>query len=320
MCKRINIFYACLLGFYFAASVIFGIVIGATGMDLPYWAQCIVSQAFLLIPAFAYVIIYRINIYKCIPYRKIKPLDALLSILLGYMLIPVVLFINTVTMMFSTNYMNNTVSDLTSYPFVVQVLLMAVIPPMVEEFIFRGIIYHSYRRNGIMGAAVLSGLLFGVAHLNINQFCYAFVIGIVFALLVEATGSIWSAVLAHFAFNTYSITVFKIMSAAGIDVNAVQQQADSVTLSAGAAVVSSVMQLAVLVGMAAGFMLLAMLIIKKLAVRNGRGEYLEYNMRLGMRPRNGEHFFTAPLVVTIVLAFVYMIYTELVVFINSFIV
>lgn len=317
MCKRVNIFYACLLGFYFVASVIFSIVIVQAQIDLPYWVQCIVSQIILLIPAFVYILIYRINIYKCIPYRKIKPLDAFLSLLLGYMLIPVVLFINSVTMLFSANYMNDTVSDLTSYPFIVQILLLAVIPPMVEEFIFRGIIYHSYRKNGIMGAAVMSGLLFGAAHLNINQFCYAFVIGIVFALLVEATGSIWSSVLAHFAFNTYSITVMKIMSAAGIDVNFMQQQADAVTLSAGEQMVSTVVQLVVLGGVAVGFMLLVILIIKKLAARNGRGEYLEYHMRLGVRARNGERFFTAPLVVTLIFAFIYMIYVEIINYING---
>ena len=38
--------------------------------------------------------------------------------------------------------MNDAVSDLTSYPFIIQIILLAVIPPVVEEFIFRGLIYH----------------------------------------------------------------------------------------------------------------------------------------------------------------------------------
>ena len=57
----------------------------------------------------------------------------------------------------------------------------------------------------------MSGLVFGLFHLNINQFCYAFVIGVVFAFLVEATGSIWSSVLAHFAINTYSIKIIQLL-------------------------------------------------------------------------------------------------------------
>ena len=94
MCKRINIFFACFLAFYVAGSMAAGLVIGTTGIDLPYWGQCLISQAILLIPAFIYVFINKINIYKCIPYRKIKPLDAFLSLVFGYTLIPVVLFIN----------------------------------------------------------------------------------------------------------------------------------------------------------------------------------------------------------------------------------
>ena len=97
MCKRINIFFACFLAFYVAGSMAAGLVIGTTGIDLPYWGQCLISQAILLIPAFIYVFINKINIYKCIPYRKIKLLDAFLSLVFGYTLIPVVLFINVLT-------------------------------------------------------------------------------------------------------------------------------------------------------------------------------------------------------------------------------
>ena len=90
------------------------------------------------------------------------------------------------------------VQELIAYPFVVQLLIIAVLPACVEEFVFRGLIYHSYRKNGILGAAVLSGLVFGLMHLNINQLSYAAVMGIIFALLVEATGSMYSSMLAHY--------------------------------------------------------------------------------------------------------------------------
>ena len=96
-----------------------------------------------------------------------------------------------------------------------QVILLAVIPPLVEELIFRGIFFGSYRKAGMTGAALMSGLLFGCFHLNINQALYAFVMGIVFAYMVEATGSLWSSVIAHFAVNTYSIGIVQILKMAG---------------------------------------------------------------------------------------------------------
>ena len=66
------------------------------------------------------------------------------------------------------------------------------------------------------GAALMSGLLFGCFHLNINQALYAFVMGIVFAYMVEATGSLWSSVIAHFAVNTYSIGIVQLLKMAGM--------------------------------------------------------------------------------------------------------
>lgn len=310
MCKRINIFFACFLAFYVAGSMAAGLVIGTTGIDLPYWGQCLISQAILLIPAFIYVFINKINIYKCIPYRKIKQLDAFLSLVFGYTLIPVVLFINVLTQFISTNYMNDAVSDLTSYPFIIQIILLAVIPPVVEEFIFRGLIYHSYRKNGICGAALLSGLLFGVTHLNINQLCYAFVIGVMFAFLVEVTGSMWSSMIAHFAVNTYSITVMKILSLAGVDVNAMAGQTQQ--LSSGSMFIATIIQVIVLGTIAMGFLALSILILKKLAERNGKAGFIRRDFELRHVRRNGEKFVTIPLIITLVLAFGYMIFTEII--------
>ena len=118
-------------------------------------------------------------------------------------------------MLFSKNYLEAASQTLLTYPFVVQIILMAVIPALVEEFIFRGLFYGTYRKCGVLKGALMSGLVFGLFHLNINQFCYAFVIGVVFAFMVEATGSIWSSVLAHFAINTYSITIIQLLKITG---------------------------------------------------------------------------------------------------------
>ena len=190
------------------------------------------------------------------------------------------------------------------------IILLAVIPPVVEEFIFRGLIYHSYRKNGICGAALLSGLLFGVTHLNINQLCYAFVIGVMFAFLVEVTGSMWSSMIAHFAVNTYSITVMKILSLAGVDVNAMAGQTQQ--LSSGSMFIATIIQVIVLGAIAMGFLALSILILKKLAERNGKAGFIRRDFELRHVRRNGEKFVTIPLIITLVLAFGYMIFTEII--------
>ena len=307
MCKRINRFFPCLLTFYFAASLAISYFLSVTGYQMDFWLQCIVSQSLLLILAFVYIMVNKINIIKCIPYRKIKPLDALLSILFGYALVPLVLFINNLSMLFTTNHVEESATEFTTYPFLVQILLIAVIPPLVEEFVCRGLFYHSYRRNGILGAALVSGMVFGILHLNLNQFFYATIMGVAFALLIEATGSMFSAVLAHFAFNTYSITMTKLLSLFTSE-DVVQE---SVQAAEEIPMASYVIALFVLAWVAIIFIIIAYIILQYMAKRNGRQEFLKRNLKKGLRAQNGEHFITVPYAITAGLAIIYMIISEI---------
>lgn len=317
MCKRINAFFPCLLGGYFVLSMIISFVIGVFDIHLTYWASIILSQLALLLPAAIYCIVMKINVVKCIPYRKIKPLDALFSLLVGYMLIPMVIFINSITMLFSTNHVQEGVSELTSYPFILQIIFIAVIPPLVEEFVFRGLFYHSYRKNGILGAAVASGIVFGIVHMNINQFCYTVIMGAVLAIMVEATGSMFSAMLAHFAFNTYSISMMKLLEILNVSTEAaVETTTETVAVSGVAMAIGQIIGILVWGGIGFAFLVLVYLLIMHMAKRNGREQYLKFNLKKGLKPQNGEKFFDLSYIITAVVAGVYMILIEIATRIN----
>ena len=297
MCKRINRFIPVLFISYILLSILAGTVIGVMDINMPLWGSYLLSQAIVLLPALIYVAIHKINIIACMPYRKLRISDGLLSLLFGYALVPTMLFVSNLTSLFSTNYVQDSVQELIAYPFVVQLLIIAVLPACVEEFVFRGLIYHSYRKNGILGAAVLSGLVFGLMHLNINQLSYALLMGIVFALLVEATGSMYSSMLAHFAANSYSIIMMQLVSMTSGGSELLTQSAEAAQ--------------GVMLGLvAAGFLGIAYLLFKKIAVRNGRWEYLKEQLHKGFKPQNGERFLTPPLIATVAAAVVYMLYTE----------
>lgn len=55
----------------------------------------------------------------------------------------------------------------------------------------------------------------------------------------------------------------------------------------------------------------AFLLFKKMAVRNGRWDYLICQMKKGIKPQNGESFLTAPLLVALITVFIYMIQMEI---------
>ena len=105
MCKRINIFFLCFAAFYFVSSIAISFIMGITGIQLPYWMNILLSQSIILLPAVIFVLVMKIDVFKALPFKKIKVGDAFLSILLGYLLVPLVLFINHISMMFSTNHL-----------------------------------------------------------------------------------------------------------------------------------------------------------------------------------------------------------------------
>lgn len=309
MCKRINRFIPALFVSSIVLTILAGTVIAVTGVNIPLWGSYFISQAIVLLPALIYVAVHKINIIACMPYRKLRISDGLLSLLIGYTLIPLMLFINSVSGLFSTNYVQGSVQELVAYPFWLQLLIIAVLPACVEEFVFRGLIYHSYRKNGILGAAVLSGLVFGLMHLNINQLSYAAVMGIIFALLVEATGSMYSSMLAHFAANSYSVILMQLVSMTSNGSELLEQSAQAAEGSMSSMPVI-IAQLVMLGLVAAGFLGIAYLLFKKIAVRNGRWEYLKEQLHKGFKPQNGERFITPPLIATVAAALVYMLYIE----------
>lgn len=308
MCKKINIFAPALFGFYIIASILFSRIIYSNGIALPLWLNLIISQCILLIPALIYVLVMKIDIIKCIPYRKIKLSDAVSSLLIGYCLVPLVLLINVISSVFATNYLNSSTTEISQYPFIIQLLLMAFLPTIAEEFVFRGLFYHSYRKNGILGAAILSGVIFGAIHLNINQFCYACVMGMVFALMVEITGSMFSSMLAHFAVNSYSIIMLKLVSMSGISVQTEQASQQIMSQYSGVIIL---LQIAILAVTAIAFLSIAYLLFMSMAKKNGRWDYFKLNMKKGLRPQNNEHFITIPLAATLLAAAAFMIFQEL---------
>lgn len=94
-------------------------------------------------------------------------------------------------------------ADMMSAPSpVLDFLYIAVITPLMEETVFRGLVYTRLRRSMGAGASIfLCGVIFGAAHLNLEQFLYAVPLGMLMAAVFEKYGSLWVPFAIHFAFN-----------------------------------------------------------------------------------------------------------------------
>ena len=199
--------------FYIAASLAVHQLFDTAAF--PVWLKLSLGEILMLIPSVIYLLVTKTNPFSFIPIKGLKPLTILLLVIFAYCMMPLIACVNALSMLVQGNAVSGMLNELLSYPLPLAVLFVAVVPALCEEFIFRGVIYHTYRRQRIWPAVFLSALFFGFMHLNFNQFCYASVMGIFFALLVEATGSVLAPVIVHFTYNANSVVLSYILTRNG---------------------------------------------------------------------------------------------------------
>lgn len=96
-----------------------------------------------------------------------------------------------------------------------QVLSVAVVPALVEEFAVRGVMLQSLRKYGDLFAMIVSSLFFGLMHGNCLQAPFAFILGMVISWLVIKTGSLWTGIAIHFMNNFYATTLLALGEVCG---------------------------------------------------------------------------------------------------------
>ncbi len=92
------------------------------------------------------------------------------------------------------------------------IFAMAVMPGICEELLFRGTVLSAYERCGTRKAILISGVLFAMLHGSVQGFPVQFMIGIVLGYLVCYTGSIYTGMMVHTAYNAF-ILIITYMSA-----------------------------------------------------------------------------------------------------------
>lgn len=93
-------------------------------------------------------------------------------------------------------------------------LAVAVLGPVAEELIFRGVICGSMLRNGAgpWPSILISAFIFGLIHINPAQVPFAMAMGVILGILYYKTGSLVPSILIHVVNNTIAVLVMKIYS------------------------------------------------------------------------------------------------------------
>lgn len=96
------------------------------------------------------------------------------------------------------------ISDLMqeSHSSIFKLFIVIVFAPTFEEIFFRGVIFGYLKKNyNIVLAIILQALIFGILHGNIVQGIYAFLLGVILALIYYYTNSLYSSIVFHLVFN-----------------------------------------------------------------------------------------------------------------------
>nr|MBQ8252245.1 CPBP family intramembrane metalloprotease [Lachnospiraceae bacterium] len=195
------------------------------GISIGMLPALLVSQAMIFVPAALFLVFTKTKPSDLIQMAKPKWSLSLLVVLITFMIMPLITAVNALSMLFVENEVTNMQALFLEVPWWLLILVVGFVGPFSEEAVFRGVIYHGYRRSGRFVAAMLmSSVLFGLMHLNFNQMSYAIVVGIVGVLLIEGTGSIFYSILFHATINTSNVLMMLSQDPATSSMDAAQTQ------------------------------------------------------------------------------------------------
>ena len=141
---------------------------------------------------------------------KLKALPGSILLYIGtYALVLLVSMIIAVLFPESMQELGATFDELMSQPFVLVVLVIAVMPAVGEELLFRGLVFGSMRhRYSALWGIVISAVVFGAFH-GVAKIIPTGLLGVCFAYCVYRSGSIWVSMILHFLNNLLSVIVMK---------------------------------------------------------------------------------------------------------------
>lgn len=92
------------------------------------------------------------------------------------------------------------------------IIVIILIVPIAEEILFRGVIFNELKKEfNIIVSVIIQALFFAVAHGNVLQGIYAFVLGSFAAVIYLWSDSIISNIALHITFNLAGTFIFPIL-------------------------------------------------------------------------------------------------------------
>ena len=88
------------------------------------------------------------------------------------------------------------------------IFLVIIVAPVVEETFFRGFVFRGLqKRFGFWGGGLASAGLFAVFHIHPLVYIPIFTIGLILAWVYARSGSLWTSIQLHMAYNAIVLVI-----------------------------------------------------------------------------------------------------------------
>lgn len=159
----------------------------------------LITGIIILIPFSIYCYHKKIQVIQKIPIKQIFFL-----ICIGISLNVIVsLIIELLPQNLIDNYSAN-VNYIEELPPFALLVTAGIIAPLIEEIIFRFFMVNKLKKKPVI-AVIIPALMFGIAHGNIVQGTYAFLLGTLFGYIYLKTGNLLYTIILHASINSSSI-------------------------------------------------------------------------------------------------------------------
>lgn len=210
--KKAGAFFFLLMLFEIPVALLIYRVQGKFAGEYRTLISILMTQGYLLLGAIIYILIAKIHLREDLWMKKYKISTFFLSILVLITASPMATWFNLISQLFVRNTTSQAIFTVTErVPVWLGILIIGCLPGFIEETLYRGIIFSAFRKRSVLTGVVISSLCFGLMHMNFNQILYAIYLGVVFALLVEATGSLFSTMILHMLFNAVNTAYVYIL-------------------------------------------------------------------------------------------------------------
>ena len=183
------------------------------GMAIMSWVSYALIQIMFIVAAIVYSAVRKINVPVVTRMNKgLKPLQYVLLPLIAVATILVFLPLANAWSAFLTVikfHASAPSMPMTSkvWVYFLALFIMAVMPAFGEEILMRGFTLHGTSTRGVWFGILISSALFSLMHANPVQTVHQFGLGLVLAIVVASSGSIWGAVILHFLNNFIALTL-----------------------------------------------------------------------------------------------------------------